>query len=261
MFLQATMELIDRGEYISWKLPKNCTIVLTSNPDNGDYNVNTMDSAQKTRYINFEIEFDVNVWARWAEQEKLDSRAINFALLYPEIFDKENDKGVQKVNPRSYVTFCNAISGLSDWSSDENLAMILNIAKGCFPSKENVVGNLFTIFINNKLDKLISPKDMLFESWDTVKTKIKNCVYDNGTYRPDIASVLATRLLNYSVLYFESKGAKTEVVQNRLLDFINSDEVLLTEDLLFNIIKTIVTKFSSRANKLLMNPKIRVKLV
>lgn len=124
MFLQATMELIDRGEYISWKLPKNCTIVLTSNPDNGDYNVSTMDNAQKTRYINFEIDFDVNVWARWAETDKLDSRAINFALLYPEIFEKEGN--VQKINPRSYVTFCNAISGLKDWSTSANLAMIPN---------------------------------------------------------------------------------------------------------------------------------------
>lgn len=259
MFLQATMELIDRGEYISWKLPKNCTIVLTSNPDNGDYNVTTMDNAQKTRYINFEIEFDVDVWARWAEREHLDSRAINFALLYPEIFDKEGN--VQKINPRSYVTFCNAISGLKDWNTADNLAMILNIAKGCFTSKENVIGNLFTTFINQKLDKLISPKDMLFESWDTVKTKIKNCVYENETYRPDIASVLSTRLLNYSLMYFGEKGAKTEVVQDRILDFINSPEVLLTEDLLFHLIKTITTKYSSRANKLIMNPKIRAKIL
>lgn len=259
MFLQATMELIDRGEYISWKLPKNCTIVLTSNPDNGDYNVTTMDNAQKTRYINFEIEFDVEVWARWAEREHLDSRAINFALLYPEIFDKEGN--VQKINPRSYATFCNAISGLKDWNAADNLAMILNIAKGCFTSKENIIGNLFTTFINQKLDKLISPKDMLFESWDTVKTKIKNCVYENGVYRPDIASVLSTRLLNYSLMYFGEKGAKTEVVQDRLLDFINSPEVLLTEDLLFHLIKTITTKYSSRANKLIMNPKIRAKIL
>ena len=259
MFLQATMELIDRGEYISWKLPKNCTIVLTSNPDNGDYNVSTMDNAQKTRYINFEIDFDVNVWARWAETDKLDSRAINFALLYPEIFEKEGN--VQKINPRSYVTFCNAISGLKDWSTSANLAMILNIAKGCFTSKENIVGNLFTTFIANKLDKLIAPKDMLFEPWDTVKTKIKSCVYDSNGYRPDIASVLSTRLLNYSLLYFGEKGAKTEVVQDRLLEFINSPEPLLTEDLLFHLIKTITTKFSGRANKLIMNPKIRAKIL
>ena len=95
--------------------------------------------------------------------------------------------------------------------------MILNIAKGCFTSKENIVGNLFTTFIANKLDKLIAPKDMLFEPWDIVKTKIKSCVYDSNGYRPDIASVLSTRLLNYSLLYFGEKGAKTEVVQDRLL--------------------------------------------
>lgn len=44
-FINATMELIDRGEYLSWKLPKNCNIVLSSNPDNGDYNVSTLDNA------------------------------------------------------------------------------------------------------------------------------------------------------------------------------------------------------------------------
>jgi len=47
-FIQATMELIDRGEYISWSLPENWTILLSSNPDTGDYNVSSLDNAQKT---------------------------------------------------------------------------------------------------------------------------------------------------------------------------------------------------------------------
>lgn len=47
-FLAATMELIDRSQFLSWSLPKNWTIILTSNPDNGDYNVNSLDNAQKT---------------------------------------------------------------------------------------------------------------------------------------------------------------------------------------------------------------------
>ena len=57
-FMQATMELIDRQEYISWKLPKNWHIVLTTNPDNGDYNVTSLDIAQKTRFISVEVKFD-----------------------------------------------------------------------------------------------------------------------------------------------------------------------------------------------------------
>ena len=49
---QATMELICRGSYISWSLPKYTNIILTSNPDNSEYQVVTLDAAQKTRFIN-----------------------------------------------------------------------------------------------------------------------------------------------------------------------------------------------------------------
>lgn len=260
-FIQATMELIDRHEYVSWKLPKYTNVVLSSNPDDGSYSVSTMDAAQKTRYINFNVEFDLNTWARWAESAQLDTRAINFALSYGhEIF--KSDHGVQKVNPRSYVTFANAISGISDWENANSLAMILNISKGCFVDKDNVVGHLFTTFIANKLDKLISPEDILLKPWSTVKPQIKKCVYDaNGKYRPDIASVLHTRLLNYSAYYFEQKNSKTDVVQDRLIEFIddcdnNPDEKLFSKDFLFDIIRTLIKKFPARTNKFMLNRKI-----
>ena len=48
LFMQATMELINTASYISWKLPKNTNIVLTSNPDDGEYSVTALDNAQKT---------------------------------------------------------------------------------------------------------------------------------------------------------------------------------------------------------------------
>lgn len=48
LFMQATMELINTASYISWKLPYNTTICLTSNPDNGEFSVSSLDSAQKT---------------------------------------------------------------------------------------------------------------------------------------------------------------------------------------------------------------------
>ena len=45
-FIQAVMELIDRQTYISWTLPKDWHIILTANPDNGDYMVYSDDAAQ-----------------------------------------------------------------------------------------------------------------------------------------------------------------------------------------------------------------------
>ena len=58
--MQAIMEIINRQEYISWKFPKNTTLILTENPDNQDYSVSSMDEAQRSRYMRFNVKFDIN---------------------------------------------------------------------------------------------------------------------------------------------------------------------------------------------------------
>lgn len=46
--MQASMEIINTASYISWNLPKYTSIVLTSNPDDGQFSVTSLDNAQKT---------------------------------------------------------------------------------------------------------------------------------------------------------------------------------------------------------------------
>ena len=262
MFMQATMEIINTASYISWNLPKYTSIVLTSNPDDGQFSVTSLDNAQKTRFINFNVKLNIEEWAKWAEEAEIDGRAINFELLYGnEIFKKHN--GVQTVNPRSYTTFCKAISGLKDWNKPETLALILQISKGCFLNdKDNIIGNLFTTFIANKLDKLIQPKDMIELKWETLEPKMRECVYDNGNFRPDVASILTIRLMNYILYLFSIKGAiKENVVYDRILEIVNNDEMLFSEDLIFHLVKTLITKYPGRTGKLLMNATIRNKVV
>jgi hypothetical protein len=260
LFMQATMELINEGKYISWSLPKNTTICLTTNPDDGEFSVQSLDSAQKTRFVNFNLKLNVNDWASWAEFNQIDSRAINFCLLYgEEIFRKHNN--VQTINPRAYTTFCKAISGIKDWNNDSSLGLILNLAKGCFLNdSDNVVGTLFTTFIAQKLDKLVQPSDMLMQKWETVEPKIHDCVYDGEQFKPEIASILAIRLLNYIMFYFSQKGVKESVVQDRILEFIDNPRKLFSDDLLFHIIKTTIAKFPAKTTKLLLNAKIRNKI-
>ena len=261
LFMQATMELINTAGYISWKLPKNTSVVLTSNPDNGEFQVSSLDNAQKTRMTNFNIKLDVKDWASWAEYNNVDSRCINFELLYgEEIFKKHNN--VQTINPRAYTTFCKAISGIKDWNDDKSLGLILNIAKGCFLNdKDNVVGTLFTTFIAQKLDKLVSPQDMLLQKWETVEPKIYDCTHDGDRFKPEIASILGIRLLNYILVYFSEKGSKENVVQDRLLEFIDNPRKLLSNDLLFHTIKTVIAKYPQRTTKLLLNAKIRNQII
>lgn len=214
------------------------------------------------RFINFNVKFNIEDWAKWAEESEIDGRAINFALYHGnEIFKKHNN--VQTVNSRSYTTFCKAISGLKDWNNPETLALILQISKGCFLNdKDNIIGNLFTTFIANKLDRLIQPKDMIELNWDTLKPKMRSCVYDNDNFRPEIASVLTIRFMNYILHLFDIKGGiKESVVYDRILDIVNNDEMLFSEDLIFHLVKTLITKYPGRTGKLLMNPTIRNKIV
>lgn len=262
MFMQATMEIINTAQYISWHLPKYTSIVLTSNPDDGQFSVTSLDNAQKTRFINFNVKLNIEDWAKWAEEAEIDGRAINFELLYgEEIFKKHNN--VQTVNPRSYTTFCKAISGLKNWDNPETLALILQISKGCFLNdQDNIIGNLFTSFIANKLDKLIQPKEMIELNWETLEPKMKDCVYDNGNFRPEIASILTIRFMNYVLHLFGTKGGvKESVVYDRILEIVNNDEMLFSEDLIFHLVKTLITKYPGRTGKLLMNPIIRNKVV
>jgi hypothetical protein len=266
LLMNSVLEIINEGKYVSWSLPKYTTVALSENPDNGEYLVSSMDAAAKSRYVCFNIKFSIDNFAEWAEGYGMDSRAINFGLYYnSELFDPSHPNHLDTINPRSYTTFTNIISGIKNWDKPESLALILNISKGCFHDPNNVVGSLFTSFIANKLDKLVTPEDMLMKKWDTVREDIEKCVYEKEDYHPEIAAVLNTRLLNYSVNYLKD-GNKADVVCNRLLDLIDNsnsstEKHLFSEDLIFSIIKTIVSKFPAKTNKLLLNPAVRKKIL
>ncbi len=241
-FIQAVMELIDRQSYISWTLPKDWHIILTANPDNGDYMVNSVDSAQKTRYVTANLKFDVDVWAQWAEGAGIDTRCINFLLLHPELV-------TQETNARSITTFFNAISSFD--SFEDNLSMIQMIGEG---SVGDAFASMFTTFINNKLDKLVTPKDLLtHESEQYILNELRSCIGKDDTYRADIASTLATRLGNFSVVYSQDNTIGQKVT-DRLKALCTKD--YFTNDLKYLIVRTIFNGNKKKFNKLMMIPEI-----
>ena len=83
--IRAMMNVLQNYEMVSWKIPENWMIVLTANPDGGDYSVTALDDAVITRMMHVSMEFDVKAWARWAEKAKVNPRGIEFVLTYPEI--------------------------------------------------------------------------------------------------------------------------------------------------------------------------------
>lgn len=226
-FMQATMELIDRQEYISWSLPKNWHVILTSNPDNGDYNVTSLDVAQKTRFVSVEVKFDVNVWARWAEAVNIDGRCINFLLMNPELV-------TQKVNPRSITTFFNSISSIQKF--EDELPLIQMIGEGSVGPE---FSSMFTMFINNKLDKIISPKDAVTNVNETyVLGALTSAVGSGDEFRADISSVIATRIVNYCLTHAEKNAIGAPMI-DRLVK-LTTDCDAFTNDLRYFMVKEIV---------------------
>jgi hypothetical protein len=241
-FIQAVMELIDRQTYISWTLPKDWHIILTANPDNGDYMVNSVDSAQKTRYVTANLKFDINVWAQWAEEAGIDTRCINFLLLHPELV-------TQETNARSITTFFNAISSFENF--EDNLSLIQMIGEG---SVGDEFASMFTTFINNKLDKLVTPKDLLtHDSESYILGELRSCIGQDDNYRADIASTLSTRLANYSIMY-SKENTITQKISDRIKALVTKD--YFTNDLKYLIIRTLFNGNKKKFNKLMMDPTI-----
>lgn len=259
---QAVMELVWTQKYVSWSLPKKTTIVLTSNPDNGQYNVNTSDIAQRTRYMEYKLDFDIDSWVRWAEEVKLDSRCINFvASYYAELFNQD-DQGNSICNPRSFVMFANMIAGIKDWDVSENLDFITMIAHGCFKDDNGRFAQMFSMFIRNKMHLLISPKEMLLGKWENIKEKVFDALYDSdGKWRPDIAALLERRFSNYVLAWLNSdEDTPIAKVRDRIYTFLDSETVegkkVFNPDQFYHMIKVITSEKKSQTGKLLIDTRI-----
>ena len=245
-FIQAVMELIDRQQYISWSLPRDWHIILTSNPDNGEYLVNSIDNAQKTRFISVNLKFDINCWSEWAENAQIDNRCINFLLKHPELVSTE-------INSRSITTFFNSISSLD--SFDDKLPLIQMIGEGSVGSE---FSTMFTIFINNKLDKIISPEIIMTHNSDEyILNTLKGIIGKDKDYRADLASIISTRIINYSLYYAKNNKVEKSFI-DRLAFLIN--EELFAVDLKYNMVKSIYNGNTS-AFKLLMLNKTLIKFL
>jgi len=238
-FIQAVMELIDRQQYISWELPKDWHIILTSNPDNGDYLVNSIDNAQKTRFVSINLKFDISCWSEWAENAEMDNRCINFLLKHPELVSTNT-------NSRSISTFFNSISSLKTF--DDELGLIQMIGEGSVGPEFTT---MFTMFINNKLDKIISPDTIMnHESEEYILNTLKGVIGKEDKYRADLASILSTRIVNYSLFYSKTSKIEKSYI-DRLAYLMNED--IFAMDLKYKIVKSIYNGNPSSFKTLMLN--------
>ena len=186
--LRGIMQLLQNYELTSWKLPPQWTIVLTANPDGGDYSVTPMDDAMITRMLHVTLQFDLNAWALWAEKNNVDERGINFVLTYPELISGE------RTTPRSLVQFFDTIDSIKDLKKE--FAMVQLLATS---SLDSLASNSFISFVQNNLSRLISPEEIINAKHFDKEVKETLQEYMKDGIRLDILATLCTRLINYLV--------------------------------------------------------------
>lgn len=209
--LRGIMQLLQNYELASWKLPEQWHIILTANPDGGDYSVTPMDDAMLTRMQHITLKFDVNAWADWAQQNGIDERGINFVLTYPEVISGE------RTTPRSLVQFFNSISTILDLKKE--LGLVTMLADSCLDTNST---SAFISYIQNDLVKLISPEEII--NSQKFKEEVQSTIESlcNGEGRIDIVVTLCTRL----ELFLKSYDAKLSKPQiNNVKNFLKIEAI------------------------------------
>jgi len=239
------MQLLQNYELVSWKLPKYWQIVLTANPDGGDYSVTPMDNAMLTRMMHITLNFDSKTWALWAEKSGIDSRCINFVLTYPEIALGE------RTTPRSLVQFFQSIENISDFN--KALPLIQMLGSSCL-DEETIIS--FITFIQQNLSILVKPEEILATKnfKNNIYKPIKGIVKQKDKLRVDILATLCTRLINYLNI---NNTQPTENEVKNIQNFIKMD--FLPNDLRLGLIQDIVT--NPNLNLIMSDPEVAILLL
>lgn len=183
--LRGIMQLLQNYELVSWKLPENWQIILTANPDGGDYSVTPMDNAMLTRMLHITMIFEVKTWAKWANENGIDNRCINFVLTHPNVISGE------RTTPRTLVQFFRNIQTIENWQSNLGLIQMLGDAT---LDAQTVAS--FVAFVQNDMQLLLSPMEIL-ES-ENFEEEVENRLYDlvvGESLRIDILATICRRLM------------------------------------------------------------------
>jgi len=244
--LRGIMQLLQNYELVSWKLPPQWQIVLTANPDGGDYSVTPMDDAMLTRMMHITMNFDPKAWAIWAEKAGVDSRCINFVLTYPEIA-----KGKQST-PRSLVQFFQSIENIKNFA--DQLPLIQMLGSSCL-DEETVTS--FITFAQQNLSELVTSEAILktkkFD--DDVYRHIKGIV-QKDVLRVDIIATLCTRLINYLTLN-KIKPNKDEI--KNIQSFIKMD--IIPNDIRLSMLQDFVSSTNPALKAVMTDPEVAMMLL
>ena len=174
---QELMNLILNREINGYKLHDDVKILAAMNPSSKygsdfDYQVVDMDAAQENRFVWLNMESDHTQWIKWAIDEGIERKVIEFISTFPEYLHKINEDDV-RATPRSYERVSKIYKVYKEKNNSIPRAVFLNVVKG---NVGKVIAEEFISFIESNFEPLISYEDVfLGESIDeSIVERVKN---------------------------------------------------------------------------------------
>lgn len=239
--LRGLMQLLQRGELVSWSLPRGWQIVATANPESGDYSVTPMDDAMRTRMLHVTLGFDAKAWARWASRAGVDPRGIDFVLTYPESVTG------RRTTPRSLTQFFSLIAPIPDLEAELELVS----AFGTSVLDEATVAS-FVAFVSDGLPVLLTPEEIL-ESDDAraLERRVRALARDGATLRLDRLGTVCTRL--YLALTRPGYVPRTRHAENLVRFLLHAD---LPNDLRLCLHRDLVAEGGEKVAAMMRDPRL-----
>ena len=234
--LRGLMQLLQNYELVSWRIPPKWHIVLTANPDGGDYSVTPMDDAFLTRMLHVTLEWNLEAWTQWATRAGVDPRGIAFVQAHPDLVDGT------RTTPRTLVQFFQAIAPITDLTKE--LSLVRMLAEGCLDAETTAA---FLSFARTELAPLITPEEILnTRDFSPLEARLREMVVQ-PVKRLDILSLTSSRLLAFLEQGKSWSPAQLANLERfLLLDFIPADVRFRLAQALANSSQAVLRDFVGR---------------
>lgn len=234
---QELMNLILNREINGYNLDKNVKILAAMNPSNEygadlDYQVVDMDPAQENRFVWLNMEPDYNEWIRWAIENNLEQKVIEFISTFPEYLHKLNEGDIN-ATPRSFERISKSYTIYKEKQDSIPMSVFLNVVKG---NVGNVIAQEFISFINSDAKPIISYNDVF--SGENLSEDVVNQAKDENHTRLYISALNILKTLELNLKNDNLNLNRFDYI-DRLVQFLK----LYPVDLMVGIMKEIKNNY------------------
>ncbi len=215
---QELMNLILNREINGYKLHDKVKILAAMNPSSKygsdfDYQVVDMDAAQENRFVWLNMESDAKGWIKWASENKIDRKVIEFISTFPEHLHSINEEDI-RATPRSFERVSKSYKLYKENKDSIPRKVFLNVLRG---NLGRIIAEQLMDFMESDNTALISPEEVFEE--EVLSRQVKIRISNESHTR---LYLIGSNMINYiSSKVEELEGAAIKKVIDRFVEFLS----------------------------------------